>query len=478
MGDALIFGLLLFLTGCMVGPDYHPPCLDIPDTFIYEVPNAKGNLNMEWWTQFNDPVLTNLIDEALANNKNVKIAAANIDNAVGILIQVRAPLLPQIGYNGSYTRTRISTTLASTALPAPIAIPNPQTTWQAVLTGSWEIDIWGRIRRQIESAKANVFASFQARQQVILSLVASVANSYIQLRSLDEQLVISKKTMDSYGESVKYFETQFKFGQTSKMSVVQARTQYEIAASKVPQLQSLIAQTENAISVLLGSNPKSIPRGKSIYQLKGPDVPPNLPSHLLSQRPDIMEAEEKLIATNAQIGAAEALYFPAISLTGAYGGASQHLMNLFSGPSNTWTFMGSITGPIFTAGAIYGQVFQAEALQQAALVGYEETIQKAFADVENSLVEHTMLIKQFEAQERLVEAAGEYVALATLQYKGGYSPYFVVIQAQEQYFPAQLSWVQTQADLLSSLVNMYQSMGGGWVITAEAMTHLPECLKE
>ena len=462
--------LMILLSGCMVGPDYHAPCLDIPDAFHYEIPEAEGGLNWEWWKQFEDPVLNSLIEEALANNKNVKIAAANIDYAVGILIQVRAPLLPQIGYTGSYTRTRSSTALASTALPLPFEIPNPQTTWQAFFTGSWEIDIWGRIRRQMESARANVFASFQARQQVILSLVASVANSYIQLRSLDEQLVISKKTMASYQESVRYFETQFHYGQTSQMTVASAKTQYEIAATKVPQVESLIAQTENAISILLGSNPKSIPRGKSIYDLKLLDVPPGLPSQLLTQRPDIMEAEEKLIAANAQIGAAIALYFPSITLTGIYGGASQELKNLFTGPANTWSFVGTVTGPIFTAGAIYGQVFQARALQQAALIRYQETVQNAFADVEDALVARMMLVPQLAAQERLVKAAGDYQYLATLQWKGGYSPYFVVIQAQEQYFPAQLSWVQTRANLMSSLVDIYQAMGGGWVIEAEEMT--------
>lgn len=472
MRKAAVLGFLLLLSGCMVGPDYRSPCIDFPESFNYMPKEADGNVNREWWAQFDDVVLNNLIDEALANNKDVMIAAANIDNAVGILIQIRAPLLPQIGYQGSYTRFRNSESLASTAsLPIGLSIPNPQTTWQAILTGSWEIDLWGRIRRQVESARANVFASFQARQQVILSLVASVANSYIQLRSLDEQLVISQKTMDSYKEAVIYFEKQFKYGQTSKMTVASAQTQYELAAAKVPQLKQQIVQTENAISILLGSNPKPIPRGKTIYQLKAPEVPPGLPSDLLTQRPDIMQAEEKLIAANAQIGAAEALYFPAITLTGFYGGASQHLKDLFTGPANTWSFVGTVTGPIFTAGAIYGQVFQAQALQQAALIGYKETIQNAFADVDNALVARTMLIDQVASLERLVKAAGEYEYLATLQYKGGYSPYFVVIQAQQQYFPAQLSWVQGQASLLNAYVDIYQALGGGWVVIAEEATH-------
>ena len=250
----LKLGLLLLLSGCMVGPDYHSPCIDFPESFRYEPQDAKGNLNVEWWSQFEDPVLDALIEEALAYNKDVKIAAANIDYAVGILIQTKAPWFPQIGYDASYTRTRLSETLASTVnaanLPAPFKLINPQTTWQAVLTGSWELDIWGRISRQVEAARANVFASFQARQEVILSLVASVANTYIQLRSLDEQLAISVKTMESYYEAVVYFSTQFKYGQTSKMTVASAETQYEIAAAKIPQLKMQIAQTENAMSIL------------------------------------------------------------------------------------------------------------------------------------------------------------------------------------------------------------------------------------
>jgi len=475
MNKILKLALMLLFSGCMVGPDYHPPCIDLPDAFIYEPKDVKGSLNVEWWSQFEDAVLNNLIEEALAYNKNVKIAAANIDYAVGILIQIRAPLLPQFGYDASYTKTRLSQAIASTenaaSLPAPFRLINPQTTWQAILTGSWEIDVWGRIRRQVESARAHVFATFQARQQVILSLVAAVANTYIQLRGLDEQLVISQKTMESYHEAVVYFSTQFKYGQTSKMTVASAETQYEIAAAKIPQIKLQIIQTENALSILLGSNPKTIPRGKTIYQLKELEVPSNLPSQLLSQRPDIMEAEQNLIAANAQIGAAIALYFPSISLTGYYGGASQQLKNLFSGPANTWSFIGSVTGPIFTAGAIYGQVFQAKAQQQAALIAYQETIQNAFADVENALAARTMLIEEVASLERLVKAAGEYESLAMLQYKGGYSPYFVVIQAQQQYFPAQLSWVQAKVSLLNAYTDIYQSLGGGWVVEAEERTH-------
>jgi outer membrane protein, multidrug efflux system len=464
------FIIFLSLAGCMLGPDYHRPCLDIPEAFHYEIREAQDSLNLEWWTQFEDPVLEELILQALANNKDVKIAAANIENALGVLIQTRSQLFPQIGYTGSYNRFRNSETLASTALPAPFSIPNPQTIWQALLTGSWQIDIWGRIRRQTEAARAEVYATYEARQEVILSLVSAVANSYIQLRGFDEQLAISLRTRDSYAAAVKYFELQYKYGQESKMALAQAKTQYETASAKIPQIRSQIAQTENGISILLGKNPGPIPRGKSIYDLKLPSVPADLPSELLCQRPDIMQAEQELIAANAQIGAAIALYFPSISLTGVYGNASQQLNNLFTGPSSSWNFTGTVSGPIFTGGSIYGQVLQAEAGELAALISYEKSVQNAFADVEDALVAHTMLIEQLAAEGRLVEAAGEYQHLAMLQYKGGYAPYFIVIQAQEQYYPAELAWAETRAQLFNSLVNIYQAMGGGWVLIAEEKT--------
>lgn len=481
--------LLFFLSGCMVGPNYHSPYIEIPETFHYQKEDAYNSLNIRWWELFKDPILNDLVLVALAYNKDIKIAAANIENALGVLIQIRAPLFPQIGYDGQYSRMRNSISLAMPALnfptdgssgssgstTPPFSISNPQTAWQAVFSGSWEIDLWGRIRRQLEAARANLYATYQVRQGVILSIAAAIASNYIQLRSLDEQLEISIRTKNSYAETVEYFTKQFKYGQTSEMTVVQAQTQYQIAAANIPQLKAQIVQIENSMSVLLGSNPRHIPRGKSIRELVLPDVPAGLPSNLLSQRPDIMQAEGELIAANAQIGAAKALYFPSISLTGFYGNASSQLKNLFTGPANTWSFTGSITGPIFTAGAIYGQVVQAEAQRDAALLNYELTIQQAFAEVESALNSYTELQEQLKAEGLLVEAAGKYVSLGTLQYKGGYAPYFIVIQAQQQYFPSELSWVQTRRDLLGSLINIYQAMGGGWVHEAEAIANHAVC---
>lgn len=463
MNRMIVFIALVILSSCMVGPDYRRPFVDIPASYHYEPADARATLNLDWWKQFDDCVLVGLINEALVNNKDVKIAAANISNAIGVLIQTRSPLFPQIGYSATYDRTRISETLVGTSG----LLINPQTTLRTVANANWTLDIWGRIRRLTESAAANIFATYEARQQVILSLVASVANAYIELRGLDEQLAISLRTMKSYKEAVDYFQLQFDYGQESQMAVAQAQTQYETAAATVPAIQRQIAVTENTLCILLGKNPEPIPRGKNIYDLKLPAVPASLPSEILFQRPDIKQAEGELIAANAQIGAAQALYFPSISLTGDIGNASDQLQKLFTGPSHTWDFLGAITGPIFTGGSIYGQVLQARSETQALLINYQKIIQNAFSEVEDALITHTLAIQQLDVEEKLVKAAGEYVKLASLQYKAGYAPYFVVIQAQQQYFPSELSWAKTRADVCSSLVSIYQSIGGGWVDIAE-----------
>jgi outer membrane protein, multidrug efflux system len=465
----ILIGLAVVVSaaGCMVGPDYHRPAVEAPASFRYEIPAAKETVNSSWWQQFQDPVLDSLIAEALAANKNIKIAAANIEQAAGILTQTRAPLFPQIGYGGDAQRERLSKREAS---PVPSGILNPQTNYQVFAGASWEIDLWGRIRRLTESAQASLLASEEARRGVVLTLVASVASGYLQLRGLDEQLEIAKRTLNAYAQSLKLFELQYSYGQVSLINVVQARTQYETAAAQIPQIERQVVLTENAISILLGRNPGPIARGKSIYGLALPPVPKGIPSQVLEQRPDILQAEQNLIAANAQIGAAKALYFPTISLTGSYGASSEDLQNLFKGGARVWSYSGSITGPIFTAGAISGQVAQAEALQKAALLAYERAVQGAFRDVEDALMSREKLSDQLVAQERLVDASREYERLAMLLYNGGYVPYSTVLQAQQQLFPAELNLAQTRSFVFESLVAVYRSMGGGWVIRAEELT--------
>jgi multidrug efflux system outer membrane protein len=457
----------------MLGPDYRRPAVDVMPSYRFEDNETRDTANTDWWKAFQDPVLDSLIADALANNKNIKIAAANIDQAAGVLMQTRAPLFPQLNYTGSGKRQRESD---KSAYSLPLLLPNVPNPWNSyeLLTGaSWEIDMWGRIRRLSESARAELLASREARRGVILSLLASVANTYIQLRGLDDQLEISRRTLATYAESVRLFELQFAHGQISQMTVEQARSQYETAAATIPQVESQIAQTENALCTLLARNPGPIDRGKSIHDLVPPAIPSGLPSQLLERRPDLAQAEQNLIAANAQIGAARALYFPSISLTGALGTRSSDLSNLFTGPSRIWSYAGSFTGPIFTAGAIAGQVKQAVALQQAALEGYENAILSAFSDVENALVSRQKLSDQVKAQEALVRALREYDRLAWLQYNGGYTPYLTVLNAETQLFPAELAYSQGKTALLAAFVNIYKAMGGGWVNKADELTQVP-----
>jgi multidrug efflux system outer membrane protein len=455
------------LAGCTLGPDYKRPEIQSPAAFQYEPKDAAATADTLWWQQFQDPVLTQLIDEALKHNTNVQITAANVEQAAAVLTQTRSQLFPQLGYGIGAQRERTVEPAFAAQIPN---YPNPASAYQAALQASWEIDLWGRIRRQSEAAYANVLATDEARRGVILTLVANVANGYLQLRGLDAQLDVAKKTLQTYKESVDLFTLQFQYGQVSMMNVAQAQSQYETAAAQIPLLESQIAQTQNSLAVLIGRDPGPILRGKSVYDLKLPQVPQGVPSQLLERRPDLNQAEQQLIAANAQIGAAKALYFPTISLTGAFGSASADLSKLFSGPAKVWSYAGTVVGPIFTFGAVSGQVMQAEATQNAALLNYQLAIRNAFADVDNALVANAKLREQLDAQVKLVAALQQYSDLARLQYDGGYTSYSTVLQAEQALFPAQLNLASIRAQVFASAVNIYKSMGGGWVAQADRIT--------
>jgi len=457
------------LAGCMVGPDYKRPDVDTPKAYLYE-PKDAAVADLEWWKRFEDPVLDRLIAEALANNKNIQIAAANVEQAAGVVTSVKSPLFPQVNYGASGARARLS---SSGNIALPSGVTNPTDIYSVFAGASWEIDLWGKVRRQTEAAQANLLATDDARRGVILTLVANVAASYLQLRGLDEQLVMAQRTLTTYGESLHLMQLKFKFGRASQMNVDQASAQYETAAARIPQIRRDIAVLEDSMAILLGKVPGPIPRGKSIFELSLPAVPAGMPSELLERRPDLMQAEQQLIAANAQIGAAKAQYFPTISLTGALGTASTDLSNLFKGPARTWNFAGSIVGPIFTGGYIAGQVAQAEAAEKAALLSYELAIQSAFADVDSALVSRETLADQVAAQERLVKALRGYAGFAQKLFNGGRESYTTVLQAETQLFPAELDWAAARAQLCVSLVGIYKAMGGGWVTTADKMTAPP-----
>jgi len=469
----LIFAL--FLTGCMVGPNYHRPAIDTPQAWRFEDKEAKDVANTAWWNQFNDPILDDLIRTAIHENKDLMIAAARVEQFAGLYGTTRAALFPQVGAGALAGRQRTS----EHSGPLPLdgqANPNFGT-YELFINASWEIDLWGKLRRATEAARADLLSSEEARRAVILTLVSSVANSYINLRALDRQLELTKQTAQKYKESYDIFKLRFEYGIVSEVELSQSKSQYEQALSNIPFFEKTIAQQENALSVLLGRNPGPIPRGKTIDQFVLPAVPAGLPSDILVNRPDILQAEQNLIAANANIGVARAQYFPSISLTGFLGWASNDLSNLFKGPSRTWSWAVPVAAPIFTAGAIAGQVKAAEAVQKQGVITYQQSIQTAFREVDDSLIDQKRTKEQLEALAQQVGSLQDYARLAWLRYENGYTSYLEVIDADSRLYSAELTQVQTQGNLFQALVNLYKAMGGGWVTEADRLTARTEGTK-
>ena len=457
--------LTLALIGCMVGPNYQRPVVETPPSWRVEEKEAKALANTAWWEQFDDPVLNDLIQIALQENKDVKVAATRIEQFVGQYVTTRAALFPQIGAGATGGMQRAT---ENGFTPFPSSVKNPNDYWEIFLNGNWEIDIWGKIRRATEASRAQILSSEEGRRTVILTLVASVAGTYIDLRDADMEWEISKKTAEAYKESLRIFDLRFKEGFSSAVEVNMIKAEYEQALSRISYYQKTIPQIENALSILLGRNPGPIPRGKTLDGLVLPIVPSGLPSDLLGQRPDIRQAEQNLIAANAQIGVAKALYYPSISLTGIFGFSSTDLSKLFRSSAQAWSWAVPVTAPIFTAGAIRGQVQSAEAYQQELVIRYQQTIQTAFREVDDSLVDQKETRDQLEAQGRQVVALKEYARLAQIRFDEGYTSYLEVLDANRSLFNAELNYAQTKAILFRSLVNLYKAMGGGWVSKAEA----------
>jgi len=459
--------LMFFMVGCAVGPDYQRPKVDIPQAWRFEEKEALDVANTAWWEQFNAPVLNELIQIALKENKDLMVASARIEEFIGRYRTTRSYLFPQIGVQAVGGRSQ-----ATEEGPTPLSpsIENPSDFFQGFFFGSWEIDLWGKLRRAKEAARADLLGTEEGRRGVILTLVTAVANGYIELRDLDRELEVAKRTATTREGTYKIFKLRFEAGVISELELSQVKSEYEAALATIPQFEKAIAQQENALSILLGRNPGIITRGKMLDELALPVVPQGVPSDVLDRRPDIRQAEQNLIAANARIGVAKAAYFPSISLTGDYGYASTELSNLFDGPAKAWSWAAPIVAPIFTAGQISGEVKAANAIQQQALFRYQQVIQNAFREVEDSLIDQKKSQEQLSAQGRQVEALRKYAQLARLRFDEGYTSYIEVLDAERSLFDVELSYTQTQAALFRALVNIYKSMGGGWVNESEAMT--------
>ncbi|MBZ5666856.1 MAG: efflux transporter outer membrane subunit [Acidobacteriia bacterium] len=473
---ALLLAPMLALAGCAVGPNYKRPAVDVPGTYrgaateaapttepkpseLAKTPAASATPQSlgdeQWWEVFQDKELQGLIRTALQNNYDVRIAAARVLEAQAQLGITRADQLPTLGVGGG---------VASQQSPKQGPIPSYEITeGQLTASAAWNLDFWGKYRRATEAARANLLASEWARKQVIATLVTNVAAGYFQLRQLDLQLEISQHTLASRRDSLQLTQTLEQHGIQSLLDVRQAEQLVYTAATEVPDLERQIAQREDAINILLGNNPGDVPRGlKLTEQPHAPEVPAGLPSSLLARRPDIAQAEQVLIASNAQIGVARAAYFPQISLTGAAGFESTALSNLFTGPAGLWSLSGSFTQPIFQGGRLKSNVRLAEAQQQQAVLAYQQTIKGAFRDVSDALVAYRKTREFRIQQEHLVESAQDAARLSEVRFKAGTTDYLEVLTNETNSFTAELGLAQAQGNELTALVQLYQALGGGW----------------
>jgi outer membrane protein, multidrug efflux system len=459
-------GAALLTAGCTVGPRYKRPSVPVPDSYRGAI-QAQGpqsqitTLQMlpfgeeNWWNVFQDEQLRGLIRTALKQNYDLRVAASRVLEAQAQLGITRADQFPTLSGGGAIADVRSSRSKL---------VPEFETsTGQVNVSAVWALDFWGQFRRATEAARANLLASEWARQEVVSTLVANVASAYFQLRALDLQLEISKRTLDSRKESLRLTQILANGGATSLLDVRQAEQLVFTVSAEVPALEQQIKQQENFLSILLGQNPSDIPRGQTLTeQHQPPEVPPGLPSTLLERRPDIRQAEAQLIATNAEIGVARAAYFPQISLSGIGGFQSSALSNLFTGPAGAWSFGASLTQPIFTGGRLRSGVRLAEAREQTALLVYQQSVQGAFRNVSDSLVAYSKT-REFRIQEELLfESAEDAARLSHMRYSGGATSYLEVLTNETNAFSAELTLVEARQNELLALVQLYEALGGGW----------------
>jgi len=432
-----------------------PPAYRVEDMPEAAVIDVEPLADLPWWQVFQDPVLRELIEEALANSYDMRIVAKRVEQARYAVGVTRADLLPQLGYQGSAQRGRFGNPLGG----------NNVTTDQffGAFQMAWVIDIWGRIRRSTEASLANLFAAEDVRRGVILSLVTAVAQSYFELRELDLQYEIAERTRDSFQQTLDLFTRQLNAGVGDRLATSRAEGALAVTLATIPDLRRQIVAKENQISILLGRRPGPIPRGAALTeQSYPPDVPAGLPAALLERRPDILQAEQNIVAANALVGVAIADFLPRVGLTTLYGGQSSELENLVKGPGNVWSIAGSLMGPVFQGGRLYYSYQGSVASWETAVLLYEQTVLNALGEVSNTLVARQRFAESRVELTRQVAALGESVRLSKLRYEGGLASYFEVLQAQQELFPAEIALARTRLNQLAAIVQLYRALGGGW----------------
>jgi multidrug efflux system outer membrane protein len=468
--------LVALLAGCTLGPDYQRPTVSVPAQHRAAEPPAPGLeaaslADAQWFALFQDERLQALVKAALENNYDIRIAAARVLEAQAQLGVTRSFLLPTIDGTAAVSRDRVSqeSFLAPSTTVSPVG-----NTFALGLALTWEVDIWGRIRRETEAARAEFFAAEWARRAVLVTVISQVASAYFALRALDDELEIARRTLGSQQQSLRLTQLRLEQGAATRLEVRQAETLLYTAAATIPLVERQIVQTENAIRLLLAQSPGDILRGRSLTeQPMPPEIPAGLPAALLERRPDIRASEEVLVAANAQIGAARALYFPRISITGLLGIESAELDRFIKSSALTWSIGAQALQPIFNYGRItsINEATQARYLQ--FLAQYEQTIQTAFREVSDALIGYHKSREQRLQQELLVAALRDRVDLANQRFFGGLDSYLQVLNAEQDLFDAELNLTRIQRDERLNIVGLYRALGGGWesaMATADART--------
>lgn len=445
--------------GCAVGPDYRRPAVPAPSAFRGETA-SPGDTNslagLPWWQVFQDPNLQALIRTALTNNYDLRIATARVEQSRALAAEARSELFPQLNYGVLAGAGKN----VSGGLPAPTGTSGSVSGADA--SASWEIDLFGRIRRQTEAARAQYFASREARRDVTISLIAEVAQDYFQLLALDSQLQIARDSTNSFGQSLKIFDERLRGGVASKLETASAEALLDSAAATIPQLENQIAAQENVLDVLLGKNPAPVPRPDSLFASQTlPEIPAGLPSALLERRPDIREAEQELRSANAQVGVAVANFFPQLNLTGLFGVASTELNAFTGGGVAAWSIAAGLTGPIFHGGQLRAQYAQARAARDQAAFQYQAAVLNALQEVSTALSAREKLAQARVLQIRAVDAYQIAVKVSLERYRVGNADYYEVLQEQQLLFPAENSLVQTELNQLTAVVQLYRALGGG-----------------
>jgi multidrug efflux system outer membrane protein len=445
---------LFFLGACTVGPNYQKPVVPVPEQFYGTPATAESFADTPWFDVFGDPVLRSLIDEALRNGYDVRIAAARVEEARARYGIAGAARYPDVDYN---VRTGFGRQNGDTG--AALA---------ANVGAFWEVDLWGRIRRLNEAARAQYLASEEGQRAVQLALASEVASAYFDLRELDAELDIARRTVSAFRNTLDLFDKRLRGGTASGLETARAEALLATASAQIPLLERDIVATENQLNVLLGRLPGPIARGSDLADQPIPaSVPAGLPSALLLRRPDVRAAEQSLIAANANIGVAQAAFYPTLSLTGLLGVQSAELSELFD-EGRVWNVQAGLLGPIFNAGRLRNQRRIAVAQFDEALAQYEQAVTRALADASTSLVSLDKLSLAEAERQRAMRANEDAVRLVTIRYDSGFSAYFEVLDAMQQLFTAQNSLARTRRDRLVALVQLYRALGGGFAPTAAA----------